>query len=330
MTAERVREHVALVNQEHHVFVGSLRDNLRLARTQAEDADLWAALGAVDADGWARALDEGLDTEVGSGGVALTPAQAQQIALARLVLADPHTLVLGRGDLAARPARGTAPGTLPGPGPGRQDRRRHRPPSAHRPMTRTSSPSWRRPHQRAGQPRRPGRGGRGLRGAVALVARLSAPPRRGRARGRGPLGSAGVASGRPGNPAARTCGTVPYPWPAAGSGRPTPSAAAGRGTRPAPTAVPVRVFRPGDDSGPWTGAPGEGAGRGGVRIPGARPAGGVPLRGGELRWKAGVRHRLGDARARRTGHGRRQCPVQRRPAAVHGEKGPVPTPWRYL
>ncbi|MFJ6525532.1 ABC transporter ATP-binding protein [Streptomyces longwoodensis] len=94
MTAERVRSHVALVNQEHHVFVGSLRDNLRLARTDAEDAELWAALGAVDADGWARALHDGLDTEVGSGGAALTPAQAQQIALARLVLADPHTLVL--------------------------------------------------------------------------------------------------------------------------------------------------------------------------------------------------------------------------------------------
>ncbi|WP_030147328.1 MULTISPECIES: ABC transporter ATP-binding protein [unclassified Streptomyces] len=94
MPAERVREHVALVNQEHHVFVGSLRDNLRLARTSAVDAELWAALGAVDADGWARALDDGLDTEVGSGGLALTPAQAQQIALARLVLADPHTLVL--------------------------------------------------------------------------------------------------------------------------------------------------------------------------------------------------------------------------------------------
>jgi ATP-binding cassette subfamily C protein len=94
MTAERVRTHVALVNQEHHVFVGSLRDNLRLARTDAEDAELWAALGAVDADGWARALDDGLDTEVGSGGFTLTPAQAQQIALARLVLADPHTLVL--------------------------------------------------------------------------------------------------------------------------------------------------------------------------------------------------------------------------------------------
>ncbi|GGS13360.1 multidrug ABC transporter ATP-binding protein [Streptomyces humidus] len=106
MPAELVRSHVALVNQEHHVFVGSLRDNLRLAlphsrlhpteetSTAAEDAELWAALGAVDADGWTRALDDGLDTEVGSGGVPLTPAQAQQIALARLVLADPHTLVL--------------------------------------------------------------------------------------------------------------------------------------------------------------------------------------------------------------------------------------------
>ncbi len=94
MPAEEVRSHVALVNQEHHVFVGSLRDNLLLARTDAGDAELWAALGAVDAEGWARALDEGLETEVGSGGFALTPAQAQQIALARLVLADPHTLVL--------------------------------------------------------------------------------------------------------------------------------------------------------------------------------------------------------------------------------------------
>ncbi|MDX3054659.1 ABC transporter ATP-binding protein [Streptomyces sp. NE06-03E] len=94
MTAERVRGHVALVNQEHHVFVGSLRDNLLLARTDADDAQLWASLAAVDADGWSRALDDGLDTEVGSGRLSLTPAQAQQIALARLVLADPHTLVL--------------------------------------------------------------------------------------------------------------------------------------------------------------------------------------------------------------------------------------------
>ncbi|MFD6377113.1 ABC transporter ATP-binding protein [Streptomyces albidoflavus] len=94
MPAEEVRSHVALVNQEHHVFVGSLRDNLRLARTDAGDEELWEALAAVDADGWGGALEDGLDTEVGSGALALTPAQAQQVALARLVLADPHTLVL--------------------------------------------------------------------------------------------------------------------------------------------------------------------------------------------------------------------------------------------
>ncbi|MEU6851354.1 ABC transporter ATP-binding protein [Actinacidiphila alni] len=94
MPAERVREHVALVNQEHHVFVGTLRDNLRLARAGADDEELWRALRAVDAEDWGRALDDGLDTEVGSGGAVLTPAQAQQLALARLVLADPHTLVL--------------------------------------------------------------------------------------------------------------------------------------------------------------------------------------------------------------------------------------------
>jgi ABC-type multidrug transport system fused ATPase/permease subunit len=91
---EALRGHVALVTQEHHVFVGTLADNLRLARPGADDAELRSALAAVDAQGWARALPDGLATEVGSGGHPLTPAQAQQVALARLVLADPHTLVL--------------------------------------------------------------------------------------------------------------------------------------------------------------------------------------------------------------------------------------------
>ena len=93
-----LRGHVALVTQEHHVFVGTLRENLALAldRPQQEvgDRTLLNALDAVDARGWVEALPEGLDTVVGSGGRTLTPPQAQQLALARLVLADPHTLVL--------------------------------------------------------------------------------------------------------------------------------------------------------------------------------------------------------------------------------------------
>jgi ABC-type multidrug transport system fused ATPase/permease subunit len=91
---DRLRREVALVTQEHHIFVGTLADNLRLASSAATDADLEAALEAVDALAWAQALPAGLDTRVGSGGHPLTPAQAQQVALARLVLADPHTLVL--------------------------------------------------------------------------------------------------------------------------------------------------------------------------------------------------------------------------------------------
>src|SRR5207237_6159796 len=58
------------------------------------DAELLAALEAVDATNWMKALPDGLETVVGAGGAALTPAQTQQLALARLVLADPHTLVL--------------------------------------------------------------------------------------------------------------------------------------------------------------------------------------------------------------------------------------------
>ncbi len=90
-----LRGHVALVTQEHHVFVGTLRDNLALAApTGATDLDVRNALEAVDALAWVDSLPDGLDTVVGSGGRKVTDAQAQQIALARLVLADPHTLVL--------------------------------------------------------------------------------------------------------------------------------------------------------------------------------------------------------------------------------------------
>jgi ABC-type multidrug transport system fused ATPase/permease subunit len=90
---EELRGHVALVTQEHHVFKGTVRDNLLMARPEATEEEVSTALAAVDAD-WVAELPEGLNTRVGTGGLALSPAQAQQLALARLVLADPHTLVL--------------------------------------------------------------------------------------------------------------------------------------------------------------------------------------------------------------------------------------------
>ncbi len=88
---DRLRREVALVSQEHHVFIGTLRENVAMVRPGASDAGVTSALAAV---GWSAELPQGLDTPVGARGHALTAAQAQQLALARLVLADPHTLVL--------------------------------------------------------------------------------------------------------------------------------------------------------------------------------------------------------------------------------------------
>ncbi|WP_051970205.1 ABC transporter ATP-binding protein [Kitasatospora azatica] len=89
---DELRAEVALVTQEHHVFHGTLRENLALARPGATDDRMVAALRAVDA--WEWAGDLGLDAELGTGAVELAPAQAQQLALARLVLADPRVLIL--------------------------------------------------------------------------------------------------------------------------------------------------------------------------------------------------------------------------------------------
>lgn len=90
---EDLRDHVGLVSQEVHVFAGPLVDDVRLARPDATDADVAAALAVVGA-GWVAALPEGLHTPVGEGGRELTAPQAQQLALARLVLADPPVAVL--------------------------------------------------------------------------------------------------------------------------------------------------------------------------------------------------------------------------------------------
>jgi ATP-binding cassette, subfamily C, bacterial len=97
--AERLRAQVVLVTQEYHVFHDSIRGNLMLARPDATDAQLLAALDAVGAH-WA----EDLDTVVGGDGRTLDGAQAQQLALARVVLADPHTVILDEATALLDPA----------------------------------------------------------------------------------------------------------------------------------------------------------------------------------------------------------------------------------
>ncbi|WP_079189006.1 ABC transporter ATP-binding protein [Streptomyces kebangsaanensis] len=91
---ERLRRQVVLVTQEHHVFLGTVRDNLRIAEPAATDEQVWSALAAVGADTWVRELPHALDTGLGTSAHRTDGSQAQQLALARVVLADPHTLIL--------------------------------------------------------------------------------------------------------------------------------------------------------------------------------------------------------------------------------------------
>ncbi|MBJ7288324.1 ABC transporter ATP-binding protein, partial [Williamsia sp.] len=90
----RLRSHVATITQEVHVFAGPLIEDLRLVAPDATRDEVLAAVDAVGALDWVTALPEGVDTRVGEGGLTLTAAQAQHIALARLVLGDPRVVVL--------------------------------------------------------------------------------------------------------------------------------------------------------------------------------------------------------------------------------------------
>ncbi|MEV0088926.1 ABC transporter ATP-binding protein [Saccharopolyspora sp. NPDC050642] len=94
LPAARLRREVVLLTQEHHVFACSLRENLALADGDPNDDQLTDALKAVGLHDWVSALPDGLDTVLGAGGHPVPAARAQQLALARVLLADPHTVVL--------------------------------------------------------------------------------------------------------------------------------------------------------------------------------------------------------------------------------------------
>lgn len=87
-------ERTVLLSQDTHVFAGTLAEDLRLAAPGADEGLLLEALRRVEAAQLIAALPEGLDTRLGHGGHPLTPAQAQLIALARLVLSDPDLAIL--------------------------------------------------------------------------------------------------------------------------------------------------------------------------------------------------------------------------------------------
>ncbi|TDQ53658.1 thiol reductant ABC exporter subunit CydC [Actinorugispora endophytica] len=92
---DEVRGAVSGVPQDPHIFASTLRENLRLARPGADDAELWAALERARlAEDVRETMPEGLDTEVGAHGARLSGGMRRRLALARALLAAPRILVL--------------------------------------------------------------------------------------------------------------------------------------------------------------------------------------------------------------------------------------------
>lgn len=91
---DELRARIALVDQQPYLFDASLRDNLRLARPDASDAQLAQAIRRAQLDDYVAGLPRGLDTWVGENGVRVSGGEARRIAIARALLADAPILIL--------------------------------------------------------------------------------------------------------------------------------------------------------------------------------------------------------------------------------------------
>lgn len=94
LTLSDLRGRVALVSQRPTMLSGTIAENLRLAATDASDADLREALTAVGLEGWVDSLPKGLDSPIAERGLDISGGQLQRLALARALVAKPEVLVL--------------------------------------------------------------------------------------------------------------------------------------------------------------------------------------------------------------------------------------------
>ncbi|MFD5425387.1 thiol reductant ABC exporter subunit CydD [Streptomyces sp. NPDC127084] len=94
LDGDTIRRLVGLCAQDAHIFDSSIRENLRLARTDASETELRTALAGARLSEWVESLPDGLDTLVGEHGARLSGGQRQRLALARALLADFPVLLL--------------------------------------------------------------------------------------------------------------------------------------------------------------------------------------------------------------------------------------------
>ena len=93
-TMERLRESVSMVLQKNTLFTGTIRENLLWGNPQATEEELWAACRAACADEFLERMPEGLDTDLGQGGVNVSGGQKQRLCIARAILKQPKVLIL--------------------------------------------------------------------------------------------------------------------------------------------------------------------------------------------------------------------------------------------
>lgn len=82
-----------MVSQEMHCFRGTVLDNVRMAKPEAGDDEIFAALDTVG-DSWIERLPQGINTMIGDGEFRLPAVESQMLSLARVELADPDLVVL--------------------------------------------------------------------------------------------------------------------------------------------------------------------------------------------------------------------------------------------
>nr|WP_211241023.1 ABC transporter ATP-binding protein [Pseudonocardia spinosispora] len=100
LTAASMRQTIGFVTQDGHLFHESIRSNLRLARPEATDDEIWAALGRARLADLIRTLPDGLDTVVGERGYRLSGGERQRLTIARLLLAQPRVVILDEATAA--------------------------------------------------------------------------------------------------------------------------------------------------------------------------------------------------------------------------------------